>query len=52
MVNRATLCGPSQVGCSLIARFCSTGKQGFYRNLTPAEIIGQVWDADLNLWSN
>ena len=43
--NRATLCVSSQVGCSLDCSFCSTGKQGFNRNLTPAEIIGQVWIA-------
>jgi 23S rRNA (adenine2503-C2)-methyltransferase len=35
----------SQVGCSLDCSFCSTGKQGFQRNLTSAEIIGQVWVA-------
>ncbi|MEO9273513.1 23S rRNA (adenine(2503)-C(2))-methyltransferase RlmN [Marinomonas sp. 5E14-1] len=40
--DRATLCVSSQVGCSLDCSFCSTGKQGFNRNLTPAEIIGQV----------
>lgn len=43
--NRRTLCVSSQVGCSLDCSFCSTGKQGFQRNLTPAEIIGQVWVA-------
>jgi 23S rRNA (adenine2503-C2)-methyltransferase len=41
--NRATLCVSSQVGCSLDCSFCSTGKQGFQRDLTAAEIIGQVW---------
>lgn len=41
--NRATLCVSSQVGCSLDCTFCSTGKQGFMRDLTAAEIIGQVW---------
>ncbi len=41
--NRATLCVSSQVGCSLNCSFCSTGQQGFNRNLTTAEIIGQVW---------
>lgn len=41
--NRATLCVSSQVGCSLDCKFCSTGKQGFQRDLTSAEIIGQVW---------
>ncbi|QJQ94483.1 MULTISPECIES: 23S rRNA (adenine(2503)-C(2))-methyltransferase RlmN [Halomonadaceae] len=43
--NRRTLCVSSQVGCSLDCSFCSTGKQGFERNLTAAEIIGQVWVA-------
>jgi 23S rRNA (adenine2503-C2)-methyltransferase len=41
--GRATLCVSSQVGCSLDCSFCSTGKQGFMRDLTAAEIIGQVW---------
>ena len=41
--KRATLCVSSQVGCSLDCSFCSTGKQGFERDLTAAEIIGQVW---------
>ena len=41
--SRATLCVSSQVGCSLDCSFCSTGKQGFQRDLTAAEIIGQVW---------
>lgn len=41
--NRGTLCVSSQVGCSLDCSFCSTGKQGFQRDLTAAEIIGQVW---------
>lgn len=39
---RGTLCISSQVGCSLKCTFCSTGQQGFRRNLTTAEIIGQV----------
>lgn len=43
--SRRTLCVSSQVGCSLDCSFCSTGKQGFQRNLTSAEIIGQVWVA-------
>ncbi|WP_447926831.1 23S rRNA (adenine(2503)-C(2))-methyltransferase RlmN [Vreelandella sp. EE27] len=43
--KRRTLCVSSQVGCSLDCSFCSTGKQGFQRNLTAAEIIGQVWVA-------
>ena len=41
--DRATLCVSSQVGCSLDCKFCATGKQGFQRDLTAAEIIGQVW---------
>ena len=41
--DRGTLCVSSQVGCSLDCSFCSTGKQGFNRDLTSAEIIGQVW---------
>jgi len=41
--GRATLCVSSQVGCSLDCSFCSTGKQGFQRDLSVAEIIGQVW---------
>jgi 23S rRNA (adenine2503-C2)-methyltransferase len=40
--GRATLCVSSQIGCSLNCSFCSTGKQGFNRNLSAAEIIGQV----------
>lgn len=41
--ERGTLCVSSQVGCSLDCSFCSTGKQGFQRDLSAAEIIGQVW---------
>ena len=41
--GRGTLCVSSQVGCSLDCSFCSTGKQGFQRDLSAAEIIGQVW---------
>lgn len=41
--DRGTLCVSSQVGCALNCSFCSTGQQGFNRNLTVAEIIGQVW---------
>ncbi len=48
-VRRGTLCISSQVGCALDCRFCSTGKQGFSRNLTVAEIIGQVWVAKQRL---
>lgn len=47
--KRGTLCVSSQVGCVLNCDFCSTGKQGFSRNLTPAEIIGQVWIATRSL---
>ena len=43
--NRGTLCISSQVGCALNCSFCSTAKQGFNRNLTIAEIIGQLWVA-------
>jgi len=41
--GRGTLCVSSQIGCSLDCSFCSTGKQGFNRDLSAAEIIGQVW---------
>jgi len=41
--NRGTLCVSSQVGCALDCSFCSTGRQGFNRNLSTAEIISQVW---------
>jgi len=41
--DRGTLCVSSQVGCALDCSFCSTGRQGFNRNLTVSEIIGQVW---------
>jgi 23S rRNA (adenine2503-C2)-methyltransferase len=41
--DRATLCVSSQVGCALECTFCATAQQGFNRNLTMAEIIGQVW---------
>ena len=43
--DRGTLCVSSQVGCPLDCRFCATATQGFSRNLTTAEIIGQVWVA-------
>ena len=49
--GRGTLCISSQVGCALVCRFCSTGQQGFNRNLTTAEIIGQVWRANKMLAS-
>ena len=41
--DRGTLCVSSQVGCALDCSFCSTGRQGFNRNLSTAEIIAQVW---------
>ncbi len=44
--DRGTLCISSQVGCALACTFCATGRQGFNRNLSTAEIIGQVW------WAN
>ena len=44
--NRGTLCVSSQAGCALDCKFCSTGRQGFNRNLTVAEIIGQLWIAN------
>lgn len=44
--GRKTLCISSQVGCALDCSFCSTGKQGFQRDLLPAEIIGQLWVAN------
>ncbi|MFC6052663.1 23S rRNA (adenine(2503)-C(2))-methyltransferase RlmN [Acinetobacter sp. Ac_877] len=43
---RRTLCISSQVGCALDCSFCSTGKQGFQRDLNQAEIIGQLWVAN------
>lgn len=45
-VNRGTLCISTQAGCSMDCKFCSTGKQGFNRNLTSAEIVGQLWLAE------
>ncbi|MBE0625340.1 MAG: 23S rRNA (adenine(2503)-C(2))-methyltransferase RlmN, partial [Burkholderiales bacterium] len=47
--NRGTLCVSSQAGCALDCKFCSTGKQGFNRNLSTAEIIGQLWIANKSL---
>jgi 23S rRNA (adenine2503-C2)-methyltransferase len=47
--ERGTLCVSSQVGCSLDCSFCATGKQGFQRDLTAAEIIAQVWLAARSL---
>jgi 23S rRNA (adenine2503-C2)-methyltransferase len=47
--NRGTLCISSQVGCALECAFCATGRQGFNRNLTTAEIVGQLWWATRTL---
>jgi 23S rRNA (adenine2503-C2)-methyltransferase len=44
--GRGTLCVSSQAGCAVGCRFCSTGHQGFSRNLTVAEIVGQLWFAE------
>jgi len=44
--ERGTLCISSQAGCAVGCRFCSTGHQGFSRNLTTAEILGQLWFAE------
>jgi 23S rRNA (adenine2503-C2)-methyltransferase len=45
-VERGTLCISTQAGCTMACRFCATGRQGFNRNLTTAEIVGQLW------WAN
>ena len=47
--DRGTLCVSSQAGCAVGCRFCSTGHQGFSRNLSAAEIIGQLWFAEHHL---
>ncbi len=47
--GRGTLCVSSQVGCALNCSFCSTGKEGFNRNLKLSEIIGQLWIAEQRL---
>jgi 23S rRNA (adenine2503-C2)-methyltransferase len=47
--DRGTLCVSSQAGCAVGCRFCSTGHQGFSRNLTTGEIIGQLWQAEHSL---
>ncbi len=47
--NRGTLCVSSQIGCALDCSFCATGKQGFNRDLSAAEIIGQLWIAAKSL---
>ena len=44
--SRGTLCVSTQAGCTLACEFCSTGRQGFNRNLTTAEIVGQLWLAN------
>ena len=44
--ERGTLCVSTQAGCTMACRFCSTGRQGFNRNLSTAEIVGQLW------WAN
>ena len=46
---RGTLCISSQAGCALECSFCSTGRQGFNRNLSAAEIVGQLWHASRSL---
>jgi len=47
--DRGTLCVSSQAGCAVGCRFCSTGHQGFSRNLTSGEIVGQLWFAEHRL---
>ena len=47
--GRGTLCISTQAGCAVNCRFCSTGKQGFSRNLSVSEIIGQLWLAEFTL---
>jgi 23S rRNA (adenine2503-C2)-methyltransferase len=47
--DRGTLCISSQAGCAVGCRFCSTGHQGFSRNLTTAEIVAQLWHAEHQL---
>mgnify|MGYP000388395121 CR=1 FL=1 len=50
--DRGTLCISSQAGCTVACPFCSTGHQGFSRNLTAAEIVGQLWWARHDLLAN
>lgn len=50
--TRGTLCISTQAGCALDCAFCSTGKQGFNRNLSVAEIVGQLWWANRQLGKN
>ncbi len=47
--RRGTLCVSTQAGCTLACEFCSTGRQGFNRNLSVADIIGQLWIASRDL---
>jgi 23S rRNA (adenine2503-C2)-methyltransferase len=47
--DRGTLCVSSQAGCAVGCRFCSTGHQGFSRNLTTGEILAQLWHAEHHL---
>ncbi|MGZ5034768.1 MAG: 23S rRNA (adenine(2503)-C(2))-methyltransferase RlmN, partial [Usitatibacter sp.] len=47
--DRGTLCVSSQVGCALDCKFCSTGRQGFNRDLSVSEIVGQLWVANRRL---
>lgn len=47
--DRGTLCISTQAGCAMGCLFCSTGKQGFNRNLSTAEIVGQLWHAEREL---
>ncbi|HKU87339.1 MAG TPA: 23S rRNA (adenine(2503)-C(2))-methyltransferase RlmN [Casimicrobiaceae bacterium] len=47
--DRGTLCVSSQAGCALDCAFCSTGRQGFNRNLSTGEIVGQLWHANRTL---
>src|SRR6187399_1435728 len=47
--GRGTLCISSQAGCAVNCRFCSTGHQGFSRNLSTAEIVAQLWHAEFDL---
>jgi 23S rRNA (adenine2503-C2)-methyltransferase len=49
ILDRGTLCVSSQAGCAVSCRFCSTGHQGFSRNLSTAEIVAQLWFAEHHL---
>jgi 23S rRNA (adenine2503-C2)-methyltransferase len=50
--SRGTLCVSTQAGCAVNCRFCSTGKQGFSRNLSTAEVLGQLWWAQHQLMAD